>query len=120
MESLASQLEVPEVKECLTIEEMKAEIERLRLIDPFLWGFFRMANYSQIDWQEKFVMISYHLLKQNADLKKKLEEKYLKEPIRITGVSAGMIAGMMIIDDPVIDNLPENDWGSASPSKFIP
>ncbi len=93
-----------EIKDCTTIEEMKAEIERQSLHNNIVYGAKMMACFLQSKlWDDKMlIMLSYHLLKQNEHLKKQLEEKFLKEPIRITGFGmAGAGSGMMIIDDPM-------------------
>lgn len=83
---------------------MRTEIQRQSQHNMIVHRVFRdayiinrnpLSPSRTINTEEMFIMLSYNLLKQNEHLKKQLEEKYLKEPIRVTGI----INERMITDD---------------------
>ena len=57
------------VQEAQTVEEMRAEINRLRRYEPLVRSVMDTADYNGMSSEDRFTILAYQALKQNSKLK---------------------------------------------------
>ncbi len=68
MDDWPSSFQKEPIQDANTVDEMRAEIFRLRFHDPMVRASFDVADYNGKSGEDKYAILAYHLLKQNRAL----------------------------------------------------
>lgn len=73
-------IEIEQVKEANTPEEMRSEINRLRMHDPLVRQAMDMTDYNGMNAEDKYTVLSYIALKQLNEFKQRQLEFMAAHP----------------------------------------
>lgn len=73
--------DIEKVKDANTVEEMRAEISRLRYHDNIIHTVMDLADYKGLSAEDRFTILAYHLVKQNAELREMVIDYHMSRPM---------------------------------------
>ena len=68
-------MQIEQVRDAATPEDMRAEIYRLRREAPLVRSVMDMADYNGLSAEDRYTMLAYHTLKESAKVRELLLEQ---------------------------------------------
>jgi hypothetical protein len=74
-------MQIEQLKEAATPEEMRAEICRLRRYDPMVQKVMDMADYRGLSAEDRYVILAYHALGERARSQQMVLDNAMTRPV---------------------------------------
>lgn len=74
-------MQIEQLKEAATPEEMRAEIFRLRRHDPMVRNVMDMADYNGLSAEYRYLILAYHALRERAVMQRMVLNDALTRPM---------------------------------------